>query len=80
MLTPMDKAQALIRSITEAIALGCQHSNKAGVLLTTPKEVLKCMIDEGAVNVFDPRAGERFLVDQRQASVTRLPEESQEPS
>jgi hypothetical protein len=44
-------AKLLIASVRCAIKNGCLHYNKAGTLLTTDAEVIKCLRDEGSIRV-----------------------------
>ena len=48
-----DNALILIREVQDALARGTQHYNKAGHLLSTTKEIMECMVEEGGVS-FQP--------------------------
>ena len=49
----MEHALILLADIRAALARGTRHYNKAGVLLTTEKEIVECLLDEGGV-MFEP--------------------------
>lgn len=47
--TTLANAHLLITSVSEAIANGVVHRDRSGKVLTTPKEVLACLLSEGGV-------------------------------
>ena len=51
MKSPEEEAQILIKATQEELRLGTLHYNRAGRLLTTVEEVLRCLVDEGGVTV-----------------------------
>jgi hypothetical protein len=53
-MTPMQKAITLVTGISEALAAGTKHFNKAGGELKTVHEVLRCIRDEGEVTLVQP--------------------------
>ncbi len=52
------KAPALASGVTQALKDGVKHYNAKGELLTTAKEIIKCMIEEGGVTLKEPASKE----------------------
>jgi hypothetical protein len=59
-MTPMQKAIALVTGISEALAAGTKHYNKAGGELKTVHEVLRCIRDEKQVWLVEPNGTEHY--------------------
>lgn len=53
MTTAEENALILIAEVRAALARGTKHYNRAGKLMTTDKEILECLLDEGSI-VFEP--------------------------
>ena len=51
-----ERAIGLINAVQQALTDGIEHYNQNGLLLTTPDEVLQCLICEGNVNLRDGNA------------------------
>lgn len=50
--TQVDKdALFLIEAIKNELAMGTKHYNTEGKLLTTPLDIVTCMLDEGRVTI-----------------------------
>lgn len=52
-MTVKEKADLLLKCIRSELRMGTQHWNKAGKLLTTDREIIECMLEEGSVT-FEP--------------------------
>ena len=52
-ITVSERARILVESVRTEIRLGTKHWNREGKPLTTAREVLACMIEEGGVT-FEP--------------------------
>ena len=48
-----ERAIRLINAVQQALTDGIEHYNQNGLLLTTPDEVLQCLLCEGNVNLRD---------------------------
>jgi len=53
MPTTLENARLLLHEIEHALASGTKHWNGRGELLETPKEIVECLLREGAVT-FEP--------------------------
>ena len=47
----IERALELMQGVQNEIDLGTKHYNKAGEYLATQKEIIECLVKEGAVTV-----------------------------
>jgi len=48
-------AVLLIKAVSNELAAGTKHYNKAGTLLTSLGDILECLLDEGSVTLEYPK-------------------------